>query len=104
MFCVEDAGLSGEVPVVDKARLKRSIISWSFVVFTGTGGSGKANALLKTGAVSLVPTNVPCDVGDCVLECLHWQHIKSTNWKQWISDSINKKHHVSFASCSHRGQ
>ena len=30
--------------------LKRSIISCSFVVLTGAGGSGRANALLSIGA------------------------------------------------------
>lgn len=57
--------------MVDNVRLKRSIISWSFVILTGSGGSAKANALLSAGTVSLVRTGVPCDAGDCVLECLH---------------------------------
>lgn len=70
MFCVDDSGARGEVPVVDKARLKKSIMSCSFVVFTGTGGSDTTNALLSEGSASLAPTNVFCDVAECVLECL----------------------------------
>lgn len=60
-------------------RLKRSIISWSFVVFTGSGGSGRANALPSESAVSLVPTDVLCDVGDRVLECLLASCAKSSS-------------------------
>lgn len=41
-------GVWGEAYVVDKVILRRSIMSCSFVVLTGAGGSGKANALLGT--------------------------------------------------------
>lgn len=65
MFCVVDeSGAGGGVSVVDKARLKKSIMSCSFVVFTGTGGSDTTNALLNEGSVSLAPANVLCDVAD----------------------------------------
>lgn len=38
-------GVCGEVDVVDKVILKRSIMSCSFEVLTGAGGSGRAKAL-----------------------------------------------------------
>lgn len=39
--------------MVDKVILKRSIMSCSFVVFTGAGGSGKAKALDGVSIVSV---------------------------------------------------
>lgn len=41
-------GVLGEAYVVDKVILKRSIMSCSFVVLTGAGGLGSANALHGT--------------------------------------------------------
>jgi hypothetical protein len=60
------SGVWGEGVVVDNVKLRRSIISCSFVVLTGAGGSGRANALLGIGVtvafteVTLSP--VPVDV------------------------------------------
>lgn len=35
--------------MVVRARLRKSIMSWSFVVLTGAGGSGKAKAKASAG-------------------------------------------------------
>lgn len=79
----------GEVDVVDKVILKRSIMSCSFDVLTGPGGSGRAKALLGVAVESagmdevvVLPlftgTSGPplsvdtfCDNAGCTLECLH---------------------------------
>lgn len=77
----------GEVSVVDKVMLSKSIMSCS-LVFTGAGGSGRANALpvadvdaacdgtveLLTFTIarpSAVPLEVLCAAVTGALECLH---------------------------------
>lgn len=59
-------GVWGEGVVVDNVKLRRSIISCSFVVLTGAGGSGRANALLGTGVTveftEVILSPVPVDV------------------------------------------
>lgn len=60
------SGVWGDGVVVVNVKLRRSIISCSFVVLTGAGGSGRANALLGIGVtvaftevmLSLVPVDV----------------------------------------------
>lgn len=44
--------MSGEAAVVDKVMLRRSIMSCSFVVLTGAGGSARTNALLGVDVVA----------------------------------------------------
>lgn len=59
-------GVWGEGVVVDNVKLRRSIISCSFVVLTGAGGSGRANALLGTEVTveftEVILSPVPVDV------------------------------------------
>lgn len=38
--------------MVVRARLRKSIMSWSFVVLTGAGGSGKAKAKASAGTAA----------------------------------------------------
>jgi hypothetical protein len=87
----------GEVDVVDKVILKRSIMSCSFVVLTGTGGSGRAKALLGVAVESagmdevgelplftgtrapLLSVNTFCEDTGCGLECLRASCAKSSS-------------------------
>jgi hypothetical protein len=59
-------GVWGEGVVVANVKLRRSIISCSFVVLTGAGGSGRANALLGMGVTvaftEVMLSPVPVDV------------------------------------------
>lgn len=59
-------GVWGDGVVVVNVKLRRSIISCSFVVLTGAGGSGRANALLGIGVTvaftEVMLSPVPVDV------------------------------------------
>lgn len=76
MFCAEVAGgvsgASGDM-LDDRVMLNSSIISCSFVVLVGSGGSRTINALMAGSEGSPSPT---WEAAGLVFECLKLQRIK----------------------------